>query len=128
MNEEGEQIQEQELEHHKKFGGVTFILMLIVALFFDGIQILVQLIPVAGQILGSVIGLLAFMTFFLWFAMKGMRFLTAGRIITMTGTLFVEVIPLASALPVWTLSIVLMFITSKFGRTTKVASIITSRK
>ncbi len=100
MNEEGEQIREQEQEHHTKFGGVTFILMLIVALLFDGIQILVQLIPVAGQILGSAIGLIAFMTFFLWFAMKGMRFLTAGRIIAMTGTLFVEVIPLASALPV----------------------------
>lgn len=103
-------------EKHSGFGGATFILMLIVALLFDGIQILLQFIPIAGQILGSVIGLLAFMTFFLWFALKGTRFLTAGKMMTMTGTLFVEAIPLVGSLPLWTLSIVLMFITSKLGR------------
>lgn len=117
-----------EEKRHGELGGVTFILMLIVALFFDGIQALFQLIPVAGQILAMIIGLLAYLTFFLWFMLKGQRFLTAGKIIAMTGTLFVEIIPIVNALPAWTLSIVLMFITSKLGRAAPALGIIEGKK
>ena len=95
---------------------ITMWAMIAVALFFDGIQAgvaWIYFIPFVGFILAWVIStgvsIFAFLTFFLWFHLAGLKF--NSKIATTTvGAFFIELIPGLSALPAWTLSIVVTFI------------------
>lgn len=89
--------------------------MIMVALFFDGIQagtIYIYFIPFVGFVLGPLIAggasFFAFMTFSLWFKLSGMKF-DSKIVSTTVGTFFIELIPGLNALPAWTLSIVVIF-------------------
>jgi hypothetical protein len=48
--------------------------MIATALFFDVCKLLLQLIPVAGQVLAIVVGWFAFGTFWLWFTILGAKY------------------------------------------------------
>lgn len=98
---------------------ITMVAMIAVALFFDGIQALtiyIYFIPFVGLILGPLISggvsFFAFMTFSLWFKLAGMKF-DSKIVSTIVGTFFIELIPLLSVFPTWTLSVILIFILSK---------------
>lgn len=104
---------------NKEISKVTMGAMIIVALFFDGIQALtiyIYFIPFIGLILGPLIGggvsLFAFMTFSLWFKLSGMKF-DSKIVSTIVGTFFIEIMPILSIFPAWTLSVVLIFILNK---------------
>ena len=93
--------------------------MIIVALFFDGIQagtIYIYAIPFVGFVLGPLIAggtsLFAFMTFSLWFRLSEIKFNTK-IVATTAGAFFIELIPVLNALPAWTLSIVLIMLMQK---------------
>jgi len=84
--------------------------MISVALFFDIIIALINLIPVAGQIISMVIGAVAYAIFFLWFAMKGVRLMTPKKIAAMGTGLLISIIPIINVLPAVTASVILTII------------------
>ena len=104
---------------NKELGNMTAGAMIIVALFFDGLQFgadLINFIPFVGFILAWVItsgiSLFAFMTFSLWFRLLEIKFNTK-IVATTAGAFFIELIPVLNALPAWTLSIVLIMLMQK---------------
>ena len=113
------------MNNDQEISKITMWAMIAVALFFDGIQVgvaWIYLIPFVGFILAWVIStgvsIFAFLTFFLWFHLAGLKF-NSKIAATTVGAFFIELMPGLSALPAWTLSIVVTFI---FFRTKKVAS------
>ncbi len=54
---------------------ITFYFMLTVAIFFDVIQVGLDFIPLLGWIASSMVALVAFLTYFLWFKMRGIGFM-----------------------------------------------------
>lgn len=103
----------------KELGNITAGAMIMVALFFDGIQFgadLMTFIPFVGFILAWVassgISLFAWLTFFLWLRLSGTKFDTK-IVATTVGAFFIELIPILNALPAWTLSIVLIILMQK---------------
>jgi len=109
---------------NKEISKITMWVMIAVALFFDAIQAgvaWIYLIPFVGFILAWTIStgvsIFAFLTFFLWFHLAGLKF-NSKIAATTVGAFFIELIPGLSALPAWTLSVVVTFI---FFQTKKVA-------
>lgn len=101
---------------NEKISKITIGMMVAVALFFDGIQFgadLLNFIPFVGFILAwtitSGVSIFAWLTFFLWFKLKGVKF-DSKVVATTTGAFFIEMIPVLNALPAWTLSIVVVFL------------------
>lgn len=82
--------------------------MISTALFFDAWQALIQLIPGLGQIFASLVAMFAFMTFWFWFRLHGIKFSTAKRSAIMGGGFFIELIPILNILPAWTLAVTLV--------------------
>lgn len=106
---------------NEEISKITMWAMIAVALFFDGLQFgadLMNFIPFAGFILAWVItsgiSIFAFLTFFLWFQLQGIKF-NSKIVATTVGAFFIELIPVLNALPAWTLSVVvtLLFFQSK---------------
>lgn len=100
-------------ENNKGLSNITIAFMIAVALFYDAIQAFINLIPFLGQILSSLIGLFAFLTFYLWFKLKGLNFATAKRAGYLGGGFMIELLPLVNMLPAWTLTITLLAMDSK---------------
>lgn len=100
----------------EKVSKITMGMMIAVALFFDGVQFgadLLNFIPFVGFILAwtitSGVSIFAWLTFFLWFKLKGVKF--DSKVATTTvGAFFIELIPILNAFPAWTLSIVTIFL------------------
>src|SRR3990167_4763114 len=95
-------------EENKGLSSITIAFMISVALFYDAIQAIIQIIPILGQILSSLIGIFAFLTFYLWFKLKGFNFATPKRAGYLGGGLLVELIPILNILPAWTLAVTLL--------------------
>jgi hypothetical protein len=92
----------------------TWFLMGGVALFFDTTGALINLIPVAGQILEEGNDLFADATFWLWFTIKGSKYSKK----TMFGTFILKFVPFLNMLPEYTLMIIMMYIQSKGKKVT----------
>lgn len=82
----------------------TFGLMLGTALLFDCFN----WIPV----LGTVINVLAFSTFWFWLRVHGIKF-TGKRATTMLISGLIELIPFLQVIPGWTLAIIIIYVQSK---------------
>jgi hypothetical protein len=80
----------------------TVFLMIFTALLFDAIQALIGWIPFSGDILSSFFSIFAFLTFFLWFKMHGIKMMTPKRLASLAGGTFVELVPYLNLLPAWT--------------------------
>lgn len=87
----------RELKNH------TFILMVVVALFFDGLQWLLAFV-----FMDWLAGFFAFLTFYIWFRLYGIKFSGIKRVATMGGALLIEVIPALAVLPAWTAAVVIL--------------------
>lgn len=98
-------------EEKRGLDNTTIVFMIIVALFFDALQALLTVI-----LMGWLVGFFAGLTFYLWFKMRGLNFTTPKRIGTFATTFIVEVIPFLSALPAWTLAIVILALDSKIKK------------
>ncbi|MEK7227520.1 MAG: hypothetical protein AAB641_01350 [Patescibacteria group bacterium] len=86
----------------------TIALMTATALFYDTLQWFMAFI-----FMDWLVGFFAFLTFYLWFRMKGLKFNTFKRVGTMSSAFFIEIIPFLASLPAWTLSIVILAMDSK---------------
>lgn len=92
-------------------GNPTIILMIMVAIFFDVLQWLLAFV-----FMDWLVGFYAFLTFYVWFKIKGMSFMKPKRFATMGGTFLVEVIPWLASLPAWTGAITFLAIDSKIKK------------
>src|SRR3989344_7047797 len=95
-------------EEKKGLSDTTIALMIVVALFYDALQALLTFI-----LMGWLVGIFAGLTFYVWFKMKGLNFVTPKRIGTFSGAFIIEVIPFLSALPAWTAAVVILALDSK---------------
>ena len=103
-------------EENKGLSNITIGFMIIVAFIYDMIQATLQLLPILGQILASLISIFAFLTFYVWFKVKGLNFSTVKRSMYLFGGLAIEIIPIVNALPTWTLSVTLLALNSKLKK------------
>ncbi|MCK5021856.1 MAG: hypothetical protein KAR54_01235 [Candidatus Pacebacteria bacterium] len=89
-----------------KIDKTTATFMVIIAFLIDGIQGFLTLILI-GPFVNWLISIFAWLTFFLWFAIKGVRFSKDTKSLLMfTGGGLMEVIPLIASLPGWTITII----------------------
>jgi hypothetical protein len=107
----------------------TVTLMVCVALFFDLVQFLLDLfhgIPVVGNafaiVATALLSVFAFLVFWFWFFMHGIRFNTAKRLLSMGGGFIFELIPILNALPAWTLAVIVVITTTKIPQIAQIAS------
>jgi hypothetical protein len=64
------------IEYKYRIDKITLWFMLSVALFFDLTQICLDIIPIVGWILSSLLSIFAFLTFYVWFKIRDIGFLT----------------------------------------------------
>jgi len=95
-------------EEKKGLDNITIALMISVALFYDILQV-----PLNFIFMGWLVTIFAFLTFYVWFKIRGLSFATPKRAMLMGGGFFIELVPLLSVLPVWTLTILILAIDSK---------------
>jgi hypothetical protein len=88
-------------------GNITLWFMVAVAIFFDALQFLVNIIPFLGWILSLMVDIFAFGTFALWFKFNKIEF-TAKRNMFLGGGFLLEFIPLLNSVPFWTISIIII--------------------
>jgi len=101
------------MEKENQISDTTTILMIGTALFFDFFQAVVGWIPAVGNILAAIISIFAFMTFFLWFYMNGIRMISPKRLTGMIGGGVIELVPYLNILPAWTMVVVYLIGTTK---------------
>ena len=97
-------------EEKKGLDNTTIALMIIVAFFYDALQMLLAFI-----FLGWVVGIFAGLTFYIWFKIHGLNFMKPKRFLTFGIASIIEMFPIIplSALPAWTLAIVILALDSK---------------
>ena len=95
----------------KGLSNTTIVLMIVVALFFDALQALLTFI-----FMGWAVGIFAGLTFYVWFKMHGLNFATPKRAATFGAGFIIEIIPFLSALPAWTLAIIILALDSKLKK------------
>lgn len=104
---------EIEKEKRQRISNIKWILMVAVAVVIDGLQFLLNFIPILGWFFVSLISVFAWLTFFVWFKFNGISFLEGKRAILKFASLFgvsiIEIFPLLNDLPAWTAYTVLMF-------------------
>lgn len=104
---------EDKEKNKPKVSKKDFILMLVVAIFFDVTLAGIQLIPFAGSVAASVFSVIPFMSFFIWYKILDIDFVNPKKAFTFFGCSFIEFIPGLNAFPAWTLSIIIMYILQK---------------
>jgi len=93
------------LENH------TIIFMIVVALFYDVLQWVMAFI-----LMDWLVGIFAFLTFYVWFKMRGLNFATPKRAMVLGGGFIIEIIPILSVLPAWTLAVIILALDSKIKK------------
>jgi hypothetical protein len=91
----------------------TIFLLFFTSLFFDGFQALIGWIPYIGNVVAGLIGFFAFMTFWLWLHMKGIKMMTPKRFGALGLGGVIEMIPFVNILPAWTMVIAYIIGTTK---------------
>lgn len=96
-----------------KIDSVTAAFMIATALFFDGVQAFLTLILI-GPFVNWMISIMAWLTFFLWLSIKGVRFTQNPKnFFTFNGGALCEMVPLVASLPAWTLAITTLVMMNK---------------
>ncbi|MEI6843146.1 MAG: hypothetical protein WCK48_01365 [bacterium] len=96
-------------ENKSNIGKGTWMVLIGTALFFDTLEALISLIPIAGEILAMFIDGFAFATFWLVFKMNGETYSKK----TMIAGAVIGFIPIVNMLPECTLTIVKLYFDSK---------------
>jgi hypothetical protein len=106
-----------EEEKRKRIGNTQGALMVGVAATIDGVQFLLNFIPILGWILTSLISIFAWLTFFVWFMFNDVSYLKGKAVVLKVALIFcvpiVEVISILNDLPAWTAYIIIMLLIVK---------------
>lgn len=87
-----------------KISKTSAMLMTMTAYFFDGLQAFLNFILI-GFLINWIISIYAFLTFYIWFKMKGVRFTTVKNATSFNGSFLGKLIPGLNTIPFWTLSV-----------------------
>ncbi len=92
-------------KNNPKIDNITATLMISTAVLVDGIQAFLTMIFI-GPFVNWLISIFAWMTFFLWFMLKGIKFTNnPKKLFTLAGGSLLEAIPIIASFPIWTLTI-----------------------
>jgi len=106
-------------KNKEKIDNITATMMISTAILVDGIQAFLTLIFI-GPFVNWLISIFAWMTFFLWFALKGIKFTNnPKRVFTFMGGSLLEIIPGIATLPAWTATITITILTIKAEKKVK---------
>jgi len=106
-------------ENKEKIDNITATMMISTAIIVDGIQAFLTIIFI-GPFVNWLISIFAWMTFFLWFALKGIKFTNnPKRVFTFMGGSLLEIIPGIATLPAWTATITITILTIKAEKKVK---------
>jgi len=99
-----------------RIGNATLVLMLIVAVFIDGIQIFIEWTGV-GLLFSWIPTILGGMIFYFWFKLKGTNFVSPKKALTYAGSLLIDIIPGSDALLVtsfnWAVAVIILVAISR---------------
>lgn len=105
--------EDQKTDNHESLLNNTVIFFMVaVALIIDGIQAILLFFAI-GVVVNTFIGIFAGFTFWLWFKMYDVSFVTPKQLAAMGGGFFVELIPALNALPTWTGAVVYVIMAHK---------------
>ena len=97
----------------EKIDNITATLMIGTAVLFDGFQAFLTLLLI-GPFVNWLISIFAWLTFFLWFMLKGVHFTkNLNKLFTFMGGSLMEIIPVVDALPAWTATIIITILMIK---------------
>jgi hypothetical protein len=100
-----------------RVGNVAMMLMLMASILLDGVQILLQFIPIIGQIISLLLGVLAAVFFALWFMLLGVNYFSgkkAGvKLAAVFSSVIVEIIPIVDALPAISFGVLAVIMASR---------------
>jgi len=99
---------QEEENKEKGLGNPTIILMFVVAIFFDVTQWLLAFI-----FMDWLLSIFAYLTFFIWFKIKGISFMKPKRLFVAGTSFLLEIIPFIAALPALTAAVVITALDSK---------------
>jgi hypothetical protein len=91
---------EQNNKKDKELKSTTIALMICTAIFFDILQWFLAFI-----FMDWLAGIYAFLTFYVWFKVHGIKFAKPKRALALGGAGLIEMIPIFSALPAWTAAV-----------------------
>jgi hypothetical protein len=88
----------------------TIVFMIVVSLFFDALQFLLGFVY-----LGWGAGIIAGLTFYVWFKIHHISFMKPKRFMAFGGASLIEMIPIPmlASLPAWTAAVTYLALTSK---------------
>lgn len=116
---EDEIIEQEKKETGRSVGKVTFMMMATVAIIFDVILALISLIPFVGWIINALISVVAFLTFFMWFRTKGIKFNSPRKMASLPAGFLLELIPYLNILPGWTVAVFMTTASDKVEKVVK---------
>ena len=101
-------------------GNITGGCVIATALFIDGLQAFFTFILI-GPFINWLISFFAYLTFWLWFTLNGVKFTKNPKnFFMLNGGALCEIIPILANLPAWTLTITTLVITNKLKIVEKV--------
>lgn len=99
-----------------RVGNFELVLMLVVAVFIDGIQIVIEWTGI-GLLFSWIPTILGGLIFFFWFKLKGINFMGAKKTLTYFGSLLIDIIPGSDALLVtsfnWAVAVIILVAISR---------------
>ncbi len=99
-------------QSQQRINNVTAIFMIAVALLYDAVQAFLDFILI-GLAINWILDIWAWLTFFIWFKLKGVSFTNPKRAVSLNGGFILELIPAVNALPIWTAAVIILIITVK---------------
>ena len=101
----------------RRIGNVVAGLMIGIAGLMDGLQFLINFIPILGQLISLFISFFLLAGFGIWFLLLGVNYFSgrkAGiKIVASLGSVIGEIVPLVSALPILTAGVIGVIIASR---------------
>ncbi len=97
----------------QRISAITATLLVWLALFFDGSQFLLNLVPILGNFLSMVFGFFAWLSFYVWLKTKGVQFSGIKKGGTLIGAAIIELVPVVNAIPAWTFAILILIAVTK---------------
>lgn len=99
----------------KKIQNIEWFLMIGLAVAIDIINIVLAMIPLVGFLFNKLISIFAWLTFWLWFKLKGAAGIKvrSKSLLAFGGISEVMPVPFLSALPFWTATIVGIMVKNK---------------
>lgn len=108
---------EKAQEKRIKIGAMQGTAMIFVALAIDGVQFLINFIPLVGWIFVSILSIGVAFMFWSWFKLNGVSFLRGKaallRVATISIGAFIEIFPVLNSLPAWTGTVIIMLVIVK---------------